>query len=320
MTRLSEPVGHEKHLVTGWMRIRIYKYNMTRKFAQLLAHSPLLLRGRHLFEQNSKDWNFLSSKFDKLWAGVYLILEDYSKGLFPPTFTDQARAYAAEVAYRTHIPGVNHEAVRRTEMRKPFWLGSATKKYLNQFVQLTNLLTHVGSRPPARLLELGCGTGWMAEFLAVAGFDVTGTSIAPADIDDARARRNSIATKGLPVQLQFEVIPMEAVAETLERRNYYDVVYVFEALHHAFDWQQAVQSSFECLRPGGWLLLCNEPNVLHTFIAYRVAKLANTHEIGFSRRALSRHLAQVGFAPVKYISTPFHFWFKPHWIAAQKSP
>lgn len=291
---------------------------MTRKLAQVLAHSRLLLRGRHLFEQNSKDWNSLSSKFDKLRAGVYLILEDYSKGLFPPTFTDQAKAYAAEVAYRTHLPGMSLERARESEMRKPFWLGRATGRYLNQFVRLTNLLTRLGLRPPARLLELGCGTGWMAEFLGIAGFDVTGTSIAPADTSDAQTRLNSIVTKGLPVRIQFAVIPMESVAETLERRGYYDAVYVFEALHHAFDWQKAIQSSFESLRPGGWLLLCNEPNRLHTFISYRVAKLANTHEIGFSRGALTRHLARVGFAPVKCLSTPFHFWFKPHWIAAQK--
>ena len=293
---------------------------MTRKFAKLLAHSPLLLRGKRLFEKNSQNWNSLSSKSDKFLAGVYLILEDYSNGLFPPTFEDQAKAYAGEVAYRTHIPGVSQEAVRQTELRKPFWLGQATKKYLNQFVQLTNLLARVKVAPPARLLELGCGSGWMAEFLAIAGFDVTGTSIAPADINDARARLDSIAIKGLAVQLQFEVVPMESVAEASERRGYYDAVFVFEALHHAFDWQKAIQSSFECLRPGGWLLICNEPNVLHTFVSYRVGKLSNTHEIGFSRRVLARHLAKVGFAQVKYVSTPFHFWFKPHWIVARKSP
>ncbi len=52
---------------------------------------------------------------------------------------------------------------------------------------------------------------------------------------------------------------MEEVAEKVGPRNYYEVVYVFEALHHAFDWRQAIQSSFECLRPGGWLLICQEP-------------------------------------------------------------
>jgi len=65
---------------------------MTKTLARLLAHSPLLSRGRRLFGQNSKDWDRLSSKFEKLQAGVYLILEDYSLGLFPPKFEDQAKA------------------------------------------------------------------------------------------------------------------------------------------------------------------------------------------------------------------------------------
>jgi SAM-dependent methyltransferase len=291
---------------------------MTRTLARVLAHSPLLSRGKYLFEQNSKDWDFLPSKLDKLRAGVYLILEDYSRGLFPPRFEDQARAYAAEVAYRNNIPGLNLETIRVAELRKPFWFGPGVEKYLGSFIRLTKLLDRLKVAPPARLLELGCGSGWMAEFLAIAGFDVTGTSIAPADIEDAGARFNSVVAKGLDARLRFEIAPMESIAETMGPRKDFDAVFVFEALHHAFNWQQAVQSSFECLRPGGWLLICNEPNLLHTFISYRVAKLSNTHEIGFSRRALTRHLAKSGFKPVKYISTPFHFWEKHHWIVARK--
>jgi len=292
---------------------------MMRTLSRALAQSPLLSRGRRLVEQNSKNWDSALSKYDKLFAGVYLILEDYSRGLFPPRFEDQAKAYAAEVDYRSHIPGLNETIVRRTELSKPFWVGRAVEKYLTQFIHLMKLLERLNIAPPARLLELGCGTGWMAEFLATAGFDVTGTSIAPADIEDAGARLRGIAAKGLAVQLRFQIAPMESIAEAMGGRNDYDAVFVFEALHHAFNWRQTITSSFKCLRPGGWLLICNEPNLLHTFVSYRVAKLSNTHEIGFSRGELTSHLRQVGFPSVKYLSAPLHFWIKPHWIAAQKS-
>jgi SAM-dependent methyltransferase len=292
--------------------------NVTRSIARTLAHGPLLSKGKRLFEQNSKDWNCLSSKSDKLQAGLYLILEDYSKGLFPPKFEDQAKAYAAEINYRNHIPGQTVETVNRGELRKPFWFGRPAEKYFNSFIRLTKLLAQINVHPPARLLELGCGTGWMAEFLAIMDFDVTGTSISPTDIKDARARLDGVVAKGMNVKLRFEVAPMEAVDEMVGPRNYYDAVFVYEALHHAFDWRQAIQSSFECLRPGGWLLICREPNVLHTFISYRVAKLSNSHEIGFQRGALTGHLRKVGFSTVKYLSTPFHFWVKNHWIIAQK--
>ena len=58
--------------------------------------------------------------------------------------------------------------------------------------------------------------------------------------------------------------------------------------------------------------------MLHTFISYRSAKLVNTHEIGFRRGELTRHLSDTGFAPVHCLGTPFHFWTKKHWIAARK--
>lgn len=291
---------------------------ITQTLAGKLAQSVFFSRGRRLFEQNCRDWNMPLSKFDKLLAGTYLILEHYSKGLFPPKFEDQAAAYAAEAAFRSGIPGLDFEAMRKVELRKPFWAGRSTEDYLNRFIQLTCLLERLKLYPPARVLELGCGTGWMSEFLAIKGFDVTGTDIAPQNIEDAKLRLQSVVAKDLDPKLRFEVAAMESVADTVGPKNGYDVVFVFAALHHAFDWRSAIKSSFACIRPGGWLLICDEPNVLHTFTSYRVAKLSNTHEIGFSRGELIRHLKQTGFASVKSFGAPFHFWIKTHWIVAQK--
>jgi SAM-dependent methyltransferase len=291
---------------------------MTRTLARKLARSTFFSRGRRLFEQNCHEWNLPLSKFDKLLAGTYLILEDYSQGLFPPKFEDQAAAYAAEAAYRTALPGLNFESMRNGELRKPFWFGCCTENYLSRFIRLTRLLEQLKLSPPARLLELGCGTGWMSEFLAITGFDVTGTDIAPLDIEDAKLRLQSVVAKGLDPKLRFEIAAMESVADTVGPKNHYDAVFVFAALHHSFDWRCAVNSSFACLRPGGWLLICDEPNLLHTFYSYRIAKLSKTHEIGFSRGELVRHLKQIGFVSVKSFGTPFHFWIKCHWIIAQK--
>lgn len=290
---------------------------MTRTLARKLARSTFLSRGRRLFEQNCREWNMPLSKFDKLLAGTYLILEDYSQGLFPPKFENQAAAYAAEAACRNGLPGLDFESMRKGELRKPFWPGRNTEQYLSRFIQLIRLLEQLKIYPSARLLELGCGTGWMSEFLAIKGFDVMGTDIAPQNIEDAKLRLQSIMVKDLDPKLRFEIGAMESVADTVGPKNYYDAVFVFAALHHAFDWRCAVKSSFACLRPGGWLLICDEPNVLHTFISYRVAKLSKTHEIGFSRGELVRHLKKIGFASVKSFGTPFHFWIKSHWIIAQ---
>ena len=62
---------------------------MLKKLAQLIARSGLLARARELHAANQQNWNLPLTKFGKLQVGIYMILEDYSKGLFPPTFTDQ---------------------------------------------------------------------------------------------------------------------------------------------------------------------------------------------------------------------------------------
>ena len=292
--------------------------SMTRTMAKALAASPFFRKGRKLFEENRRAWDLPLSKLEKLQVGAYLILEDYSKSLFPPRFEDQAKAYAMEINYRTQLAGISLETTRQTELRKPFWFGRGGVEFLTGYSRLVTVLEQLKVSPPSRLLELGCGTGWMAEFLAITGFDVVATSIALTDIADAQRRQQSIVAKGLEAKLRFEIAAMESVVETVGPRNHYDAVLVFEALHHAFDWRKTVQSAFDCLRPGGWILICNEPNVLHTFISYRAAKLVNTHEIGFSRGELRRHLSVTGFTEVKYLGSSLHLWTKKHWFVAQK--
>jgi hypothetical protein len=110
--------------------------------------------------------------------------------------------------------------------------------------------------------------------------------------------------------------PMESVADHV--RHGFDVAFVYAAFHHAFDWRRTLNSVSSTLRPGGWFLICNEPNVLHTAISYRVAKLSNTHEVGFSRSELVRELRRSGFADVRIFQNHFHLWIREHWLAARK--
>lgn len=282
-----------------------------------MANSFLFNYGRNLYAENSKDWNLPLSKIDKLLVGSWLILDDYSKGIFPPTFSDQQKAYQAEKDYRFSIPGMLTEQVKHNNMTKPFWFGKGGRGYLDQFVQLSLRLEKMGIKPPTKILELGCGSGWMAEFLATMGFDVCATTISEDDVSDAVCRIKSLEIKGLSPALRFVAAPMESVHLSTGTDSF-DAVFVYEALHHAFNWRHAIQSSHTCLRKGGWLLICNEPNLLHTFISYRVAKLSNTHEIGFSKKELVNELHKTGFRKIVSCGAKMHFWFRPHWLLAQK--
>lgn len=260
------------------------------------------------------------SKVDKLLAGGYIILSDFRDGIFPPQFEDQAKAYQAEIDYDKSLPGESSETVFKAHAIKPFWNARNARFYLEHYLKLADALESHGIKPPQRLLELGCGSGWTAEFLALTGYSVVGTTIAPFDVDIGLKKKASLACKGVQANLDFYVAPMEAVDQLPCRGEGFDAAFIFEALHHAFDWRKALEAAGNCLKPGGWILLANEPNFFHTFISYRVARLAGTHEIGMSKTALSNHLRSLGFDRVEVLSPRINNFVSAIWIMARKGP
>ena len=258
------------------------------------------------------------SKLTKLYVGSYLIMRDYAAGIFPPKFEDAAQTYEGELNYHTTLPGIPEAESRRRDMCKPFGPHFPTSDYLRHLSTLLETLDKLGVARKAKLLELGCGEGWMAECLALSGFDVHATSISPADIKEGSKRIEAVRVKDADARLQFRASPMESIHSHVEDLIPLDVVFVYEALHHAFCWKTTFGSVFQCLAPGGWFLICNEPNVLHTFVSYRVARLSNTHEIGLSRRKMVKSLADSGFTDVRILENRLNNGVRPHWIAAQK--
>ncbi|MCY7332480.1 MAG: class I SAM-dependent methyltransferase [Pseudanabaena sp. CAN_BIN31] len=290
----------------------------TREIAKIVSSFPFFDKARELWLKNQQKFHLPLSKTDKLIIGIYLIIKDYSEGLFPPTFDDQKQAYEAEVNYRFSIPGLSVENFIDGEMRKPFLFGKNARHYLENFFFFVATLEELDIYPNQRLLELGCGLGWMSELLATMGFDIIGSSISSHDIEDCKNRIKSLEVKRIKVNLDYLITPMESVSEIIESRGLFDVIFVFEALHHAHDWRKAITSSYACLKDGGWLIICNEPNVIHTYVSYRVAKLSNTHEVGFKRSELFSHLKNTNFSKIKILKNQIDYWIRPHWIAAQK--
>lgn len=288
-----------------------------RYLSWLLSQSFMLKQGRLLWEENKKDHHIRLSKYQKLITGLYLISLDFSRGLYPPKFEDQQKVYDNEINYSLQWAGLSIKASFEAAQTKPFWFNASGTGYLQDFIDVVNFLRTLDIRPPMNLLEIGCGTGWMAEFLSTMGFDVVGTTLSPHDIQAANCRIQSLKAKGLDKKLSFLSVPMENLEESLDQT--FDCIYVYEALHHAYSWQETIQSCFNCLKPNGWLLVCNEPNLIHTAVSYRVSILTNTHEIGFNRKELVKYMQKVGFKDIKILKNSFTFGIKSLWIAAQKS-
>jgi SAM-dependent methyltransferase len=107
-------------------------------------------------------------------------------------------------------------------------------------------LFHFLVPPPARIVEFGCGTGWLSLFLATRGYAVTGVDISPDAIAAARQQQELRGLTGV----EFVVGDYEHPAAG----EGFDYALFFDALHHAEDEQLAVQCAFDALRPGGAMI------------------------------------------------------------------
>jgi ubiquinone/menaquinone biosynthesis C-methylase UbiE len=108
------------------------------------------------------------------------------------------------------------------------------------------LSTFVGSTP-RRVLDVGCGTGFLALRFAELGHTVTGIDLAPQMLDQARR-------KAKQASLEVDLRVGDAAALDLGDANY-DVIAARHVLWNLPDPGQGLAEWLRVLRPGGQLLL-----------------------------------------------------------------
>jgi len=120
-------------------------------------------------------------------------------------------------------------------------------EYLMDIAQVMNLLP----APPARLLDVGVGSGWTSELFARRGYEVLGLDISPDMIELARLR----AHPNLGFQVcDYETGPIPAN---------FDAAVIYDSLHHAENEFLVIKNIFEALAPGG-MLITVEPGAGHS--------------------------------------------------------
>ena len=107
--------------------------------------------------------------------------------------------------------------------------------------------------PPARVLDMGVGTGWTSAFLARRGFAVLGTELS------AEAVAAGAAAFGGTGELELRVHDFDS---PLPERGVFDAALWFDALHHAQDETLALRNTLAALKPGGVCVVC-EPGAGH---------------------------------------------------------
>jgi SAM-dependent methyltransferase len=113
----------------------------------------------------------------------------------------------------------------------------------DQLVQLVES----GKIPPCRAIDLGCGAGNYAIYLAAHGFDVTGVDSSPAAITIAieNARKHNVRCR---------LIVADLIGDIHEIPGLFDFAFDWELLHHIFpdDREKYVQNVSRILNRGAW--------------------------------------------------------------------
>ena len=106
-------------------------------------------------------------------------------------------------------------------------------------------------RPTQRVLELGCGTGEDAAYLAALGVRVVATDPSQEMIEIARRKA---ASRGCAERIEFHCLPMEAVAASLDDGLFDGVLSNFGAVNCARDLPSLIRQLAGRLVPGAPLL------------------------------------------------------------------
>jgi 2-polyprenyl-3-methyl-5-hydroxy-6-metoxy-1,4-benzoquinol methylase len=166
-------------------------------------------------------------------------------------------------AARDYLRNIPEE--RRHHLRtKPFYnLANKPAKYKNEgmdedthrhFCDFANIAVTLALPPGSRILDVGCGSGWLSEYFARLGYIVKGIDISPdliAMSEERVARVPYGADHETPLRCTFAVHDVEA-APLPEK---FDAILCYDSLHHFEDEHAVVNNLASMLDVGGLLFI-----------------------------------------------------------------
>jgi 2-polyprenyl-3-methyl-5-hydroxy-6-metoxy-1,4-benzoquinol methylase/glycosyltransferase involved in cell wall biosynthesis len=124
------------------------------------------------------------------------------------------------------------------------------------FSDFANIAVTLGLPAGSRILDVGCGSGWLSEYFARLGYQMTGIDISPALIEMSRDRVARIAydvDHETSLRCSFEVHDIE----TAPLSKQFDAVLCYDSLHHFAD-EDAVMRHIAAMLPVGGVLFILE--------------------------------------------------------------
>ncbi len=164
------------------------------------------------------------------------------------------------------------------------------------------VLSMMEGRPPCRVLDVGCGPGWLAGELRDRGHHVVGVDL--VEHPDVRTRTDQFIRADLDAGL-----PQEA-------QGAYDVVIAADVVEHVRDSERLMRQMSDCLRPSG-RMLTSVPNISHWYSRGRITLglfnydqrgiLDRTHLRFFTRRSFLQLTKHCHLVPVRAQHTGLPF-------------
>lgn len=156
--------------------------------------------------------------------------------------------------------------------------------------------------PPAKLLDLGCGTGWTSIFFAKRGYNVVGMDISKDKIKYANINKKKANLKNLDfIVSDYEEISFE---------SNFDCVVFFDSLHHSMSTRKAMQSAYKTLKSGG-VIVISEPGSGHSKASRSIeaVKKYGVTEKDILPRKIVKIGKQIGFKAHKIYPHSSHLTF-----------
>ena len=147
---------------------------------------------------------------------------------------------------------------------KPFYnLANKPDKHLGDgmdaethrhFTDFANMASALALPAGARILDVGCGSGWLGEYFARLGYDVTGIDISEELIAMARERLARVPYDvDHETQLRCRFLTHDIETGALDEK--FDAVICYDSLHHFEDERSVFQNLSAMLDVGGLLFI-----------------------------------------------------------------
>jgi 2-polyprenyl-3-methyl-5-hydroxy-6-metoxy-1,4-benzoquinol methylase len=198
---------------------------------------------------------------------------------------------------------------RQTEERlhylrtKPFYhLKNKLPKYRGEgmdvethrhFCDFANMAMALQLPTGARILDAACGSGWLSEYFARLGYDVTGIDISPDLVEISHDRIRALPPNIDPetaIRCRFLVHDIELGA--LDEK--FDAIVCYDAMHHLEDAHSAIRHLAAMLPVGGVLFVLEgnrpEPGSAGQAELIEVMEKFGTLESAFDREYLGELL------------------------------